>query len=46
MTHNEVSKASDGALYDVLSVSVTKLCVPPKTYVAPNVDHGTTYTWN
>jgi hypothetical protein len=48
MTHNRVGKYSNGVLYGVLSVSATKLCLPPETYVAPDVDHGVVCTchWN
>jgi hypothetical protein len=41
-----VGKASDGVLQGVLSASATKLCRPPETYVAPNVDHGATCTFH
>jgi hypothetical protein len=41
-----VGKFFDGVLSGVLYESGTKLCFPPKTYVAPGVDHGTACTWN
>jgi hypothetical protein len=44
MTHNGVGKASYGVLLGILSASATKLCRPPETYVAPNVDHGVACT--
>ena len=44
MVHNRVGEASDGVLQGVLSTSETKLCRPPETYVAPDVDHGVAFT--
>jgi hypothetical protein len=41
-----VGESSDGALQGVLSTSATKRCHPPETYVASDVDHGATCTWN
>jgi hypothetical protein len=48
MAHNRVGEAFDAVLYSVLSASATKLCRPPKTYVALDVDHGIACTchWN
>jgi hypothetical protein len=48
MAHNEVGKDFDGVLQGIVSTSATKLCHPSKTYVAPDVDHGTACTchWN
>jgi hypothetical protein len=42
----KVGEASNGALQGILSENATKLCRPPETYVAPDVDHGVVCTWN
>jgi hypothetical protein len=41
-----VEEDFDGALQGIISISETKLCLPPKTCVAPGVDHGVACTWN
>jgi len=46
MTHIEAKKSCGGAQRGASSVNVTKLCLPPRTYVALDIDHDAACTWN
>ena len=46
MAHIKIGEDYGGAQRGAPYANVAKICHPPGTYVAPDVDHVASYTWN